>query len=825
MEIGDRIIAVVHEPYWQLPTGTFCTLKPIADIAGDEIDPTEFYNRGKIWWKLRSEDLSYSSIGRIIVVGVENAPSFDKTDPDKDCYQVETGTVMGAESYIAEIVEMDSSISQSALIETGRLLSDHPIRGVVFARSGSYVLGPFSSSGCDQIEQGRNMVYLNLAPGWGSHPLRQMEWGEFAKLAQPRTLSLNIYTEPHERGAVEIEYSFFPKERLDRMLASQIGSPIDHRSDQVVVSEVVKDLKWLRADRQALKRLIEDIHRSDPNLDRVQKNKERILKIVRKVEGNENLIREMIDTLLEEERFHSQLEKRINERVSEHIEKSRIELERQAVERIRDKKEELSELEKTFDDLNALIEAEQKRSIQECEREIKRKRDELEEHFRNREEELTRRDNEFLGRQKSLSKLVTQLSQNRDEMVAQLVGLMPILQEMGFRTQADKREEPTLVEKTQEPTAVTDICSYTPLQGVAKSLPEKEFIDRWIKWVSDNGFSYGEKDLRNFHVCTKSENFNVLTGLSGIGKSSLPRFYAQALHGNVPGDMRFLMVAVQPGWLDSHELLGHFNSLEGRFQPSSCGLYRFLVSAAREASEPDSGVYLCCLDEMNLSHVEHYFADFLSMLQAPIQDRRLRLFDGNLCRSDDPYRNYYEVQIPRSLRFCGTVNVDETTKFFSPKVLDRVHIIEIAPVALSNVNSWHEQQPDSTFLGDPVSERVFRSWFKDPGLVQEYVLRITNDLDDHLARVGLRISPRTFKSICRYVSNARDVMESDEEAMDFAIFQRLLPGLRGHSPQFRDWLYRLIEICEARKYTKSSFRIRLIAEAQVAMDFFNYSLV
>jgi energy-coupling factor transporter ATP-binding protein EcfA2 len=532
----------------------------------------------------------------------------------------------------------------------------------------------------------------------------------------------------------------------------------------------------------------------------------------------------MIDTLLEEGRFKTLLDIRIQKRTNEFIESAKKDLERQASEKIIEKRKELSELEKSVDELQELIEAEKTEKIRECERELDAKRAELDEVFKKREDEILRKESEFLGKQEHLSKLVMQLTENRDEMVGQLIGLMPILQEMGFRTTSERQEDVPRAEKTIEKTGIDPIHSFTPLQGVPKSLEEREFLARLIKLVGDSGFRYDEKDLINFHVCTKSENFNILTGPSGIGKSSLPRFYAQALHASADGTPRFLSVSVKPGWLDSQELIGHFNALEGRFHPSSSGFYEFLISSAQESREPETGVYLCCLDEMNLSYVEHYFADFLSLLQAPIRDRLLRFFDENLCKADDPYRAFSQINLPRSLRFCGTVNIDETTKFFSPKVLDRVHIIEIAPVSLSTIDSWQEQPTGFSVEGDPVSERLFRSWLHAPGLVQEYVLKSISEFEEHLSGMGLRISPRTYKSICLYVSNARGLMESDDEAMDFAVFQKVLPALRGHTAQFREMLMRVYEICERKKYQRSSARIKLIAEAQVAMDFFNYSL-
>ena len=825
MDIGDRIIAVVHESYWPTTTGNFCTLKPIADISGDEIEPSEFCNRGRVWWKVRNEDLGYTTLGRIISVEIELAKGFDESDPNKDFFQVSLGTVTGAESYIAEIVGTDASLSPTSLVETGRLRCNHPIRnGAVFCRFGTIVIGPFTATGIEPIKDEKIAVFLNLSPCWGGQPLRKMKYQEFINIAQPRVVPMIIYTETHERNQIEIEYTFIPKDRLERVLSTDIGKKIDLRSDKMVVSEVVKELKWSRADKQALTRLVDEIHRADPGLDRVHKNKDRILEIANKVEENEKIIRELLDSLLEEEKLKALLQDRIKERADYYVEENRKDLDRQANEKIFQKKKELSDLDKSFNALQSLIETEKKEKFREYERTLNNKKTELDELFRQREDEILKKEKEFIGKQEYFSNLVGKLNQNRDEIVAQLIGLMPILQEMGFRTTADKSDETVLTEKKQELTETINICPYLPLHGIPKSLSESEFMDYWIKWVNGSGFSYNEKDLRNFHVCTKSENFNILTGPSGIGKSSLPRFYSQALHGSAEGKMRYLSISVKPGWLDSQELTGYFNALDGRFQPSSSGFYQFLVASHRESLEPENGVYICCLDEMNLSYVEQYFADFLVLLQAPMEDRQIIFFDRNLCRIDDPYKDFHQIHLPSSLRFCGTVNVDETTKFFSPKVLDRVHIIEMGPVALSNINSWNEHQPDNSAIGTPISARIYYSWSQEPGFVQEYVLKSINEIECLLSAMGLRISPRTFKSICRYVSNARGVMESDEEAMDYAIFQKILPGLRGHSTQFREMLFKLIEITETRNYTRSSSRIKLIAEAPIAMDFFNYSM-
>ena len=114
-------------------------------------------------------------------------------------------------------------------------------------------------------------------------------------------------------------------------------------------------------------------------------------------------------------------------------------------------------------------------------------------------------------------------------------------------------------------------------------------------------------------------DLTVLGGVSGTGKSSLPRLYAQALTGDADvWDDRYRMVGVNPSWLDVGDLLGRVNVLDARFLPSDSGLYDLLIHAHEEYRRHtrNSGLYIVCLDEMNLAQVEHYFSPFLQVLEA-----------------------------------------------------------------------------------------------------------------------------------------------------------------------------------------------------------------
>ncbi len=94
----------------------------------------------------------------------------------------------------------------------------------------------------------------------------------------------------------------------------------------------------------------------------------------------------------------------------------------------------------------------------------------------------------------------------------------------------------------------------------------------------------------------------------------------------------------------------------------------------RHALEPANAAvpHFLILDEMNLSHVERYFADLLSAIES---GEEIPLYEGNERRANGevvPRR----LRLPDNLFVIGTVNVDETTYMFSPKVLDRANVIE-----------------------------------------------------------------------------------------------------------------------------------------------------
>ena len=103
----------------------------------------------------------------------------------------------------------------------------------------------------------------------------------------------------------------------------------------------------------------------------------------------------------------------------------------------------------------------------------------------------------------------------------------------------------------------------------------------------------------------------------------------------------------------------------------------------------DSGLYLVCLDEMNLAQVEHYFSGFMQELSRAPNEREIPIFDPSCLAPDDPFYKWSRLPLKQNLRFIGTVNFDETTKQISHRMLDRSNLIKLEAETLQSLELLH----------------------------------------------------------------------------------------------------------------------------------------
>jgi 5-methylcytosine-specific restriction protein B len=311
--------------------------------------------------------------------------------------------------------------------------------------------------------------------------------------------------------------------------------------------------------------------------------------------------------------------------------------------------------------------------------------------------------------------------------------------------------------------------------------------------------------------------FVILTGNSGTGKTKIAEMLSVWLHGD-RSDCHEL-VAVGADWTDNRNVLGFVNHLRGNTPVyQSTHVLDLLMRARTFGSKP----FFLILDEMNLSHVERYFADFLSAMESSSSELHLHTEGGETEQlPTDPAGQAVvprKLAIPANVFVIGTVNVDETTYMFSPKVLDRANVIEFRMPAGSVGTFMKAGKTGSLkmeYAGDGVAERFLSlvrearaDKLPDPsdGDSMKQLAAALDSVFDIMRDARLEFGFRTINEIRRYlrVDCALTQAKSKwnwQNAFDAQLLQKILPKLSGSRRRLEDLLVRLAVFCESSKVT------------------------
>lgn len=203
-------------------------------------------------------------------------------------------------------------------------------------------------------------------------------------------------------------------------------------------------------------------------------------------------------------------------------------------------------------------------------------------------------------------------------------------------------------------------------------------------------YLYGEKMLVSFLMALSTFQIIALCGDPGTGKTTFARQMANALGA------KFHLIEVQNNWTDRSDVLGFYNPTNGSYQSTS--FLDALIEARDDEEENgiNARLHIICLDEMNLSRVEYYFATFLSLLQQKPEDRNISILPWDvMCKLskedssayvDNGLLRYQQLYIPSNVRFVGTMNMDDTAQNLSPKVIDRCFFIEFNKLITADKN-------------------------------------------------------------------------------------------------------------------------------------------
>ena len=207
------------------------------------------------------------------------------------------------------------------------------------------------------------------------------------------------------------------------------------------------------------------------------------------------------------------------------------------------------------------------------------------------------------------------------------------------------------------------------------------YVQQKMAYQEDESFYYELDTIRIFLAGMHMSPISILQGISGTGKTSLPREFAKALISN--GDYigiddnkenkaSYRICAIQSGWRDNMDLMGYYNSFENKYKETD--FFKALYTAS-QAKYSDT-LFLIILDEMNLSRPEHYFADYLSLLEQSDAEQYIG-FSNTPQKALPALIKGGKLKIPNNVRFIGTANHDETTLEFAPKTYDRSNVMEM----------------------------------------------------------------------------------------------------------------------------------------------------
>ncbi|MDI3546045.1 MAG: hypothetical protein PWP68_1462 [Rikenellaceae bacterium] len=431
-----------------------------------------------------------------------------------------------------------------------------------------------------------------------------------------------------------------------------------------------------------------------------------------------------------------------------------------------------------------------------------------------------------------------------------------------FVHQQNKKSEENKSDESQDKNKESAINAETDKKSeTEKQKKEPEVLLR--HYFQYKGFYFDQDLITAFYAALKTKGFVILSGLTGTGKTKLAQLFAELLcpkcnppdkqntqipqaspeNQNQNRKCTHLFLSVRPDWRDSKALLGYYNPITKEYERTP--LLDYILNAINNyldainnynTKKDDPVPYFIILDEMNLSHVEYYFADFLSVLESGRDQHgwtketiKLHNVDSNNVKEPK------EINLPPNLYIIGSVNIDETTYMFSPKVLDRAFTIEfrevdfdsynpfeidekkaksiagsIRDVLLEDLRNKKNENEQARFCGAVADKEEIKealNWIKN----EENKVRSGNLIFDELKELNqilqlydLHFGYRVLDEIALFIKYATDPSDkvtklvgklSPENAIDFALFMKVLPKFHGPRQKLERPLWSVLKWC------------------------------
>lgn len=306
--------------------------------------------------------------------------------------------------------------------------------------------------------------------------------------------------------------------------------------------------------------------------------------------------------------------------------------------------------------------------------------------------------------------------------------------------------------------------------------------------------------IRYFVSGFGATKFMILEGLSGTGKSSLPRYFAKFIQAEC------LFIPIQATWRDKTSLVGYFNDFSKIYSETE-----FLNKLYNANYNPDM-IHIFVLDEMNISRVEYYFADFLSVLEYPEDERKLKIMQlpyGFIApaKLEDGF-----LQIPTNTLFVGTANKDDSTFTITDKVYDRAITIdfddrnipfevkeEVEPikVSYSHLENLYLQAKENT----------------DYQLTEAELAKFVTITDLIKEKFDITFGNRILNQIQNIVPVFMACGGSKEDALDFLLSRKVISKIEG---RFEDYVKSALK--ELLALMKKTYGVNVLKRSEKTVE-------
>lgn len=353
-------------------------------------------------------------------------------------------------------------------------------------------------------------------------------------------------------------------------------------------------------------------------------------------------------------------------------------------------------------------------------------------------------------------------------------------------------------------------------------------------YLVENDILYPRHIIENYITLLRTKDLIILAGDSGSGKTNLVKSFAKAVGG------KSIIIPVKPNWTSSEDLLGYYNPLEKKYLSTS------FLEAMIEAQKNPETPYFICLDEMNLARVEYYFADFLSLLETRDEDPEITLYaqdesshvlselkavvdiiqstkenynrDGvvnfiDLLKDEtlnsqlrlafgfsdkDSLIKYHSevrrmlsaimtmpssIKMPANVHIIGAINIDETTHYLSPKILDRAHIMRFESPLLSDwdailqeVEEYEFEDTSKPLLFD-IEALGYRNNYPKFDRNSPFCELFIELNKEFFHKLGVEFGMRTIRQGLNYLELYQDVNNDQELAINNFLLHKVLPKL------------------------------------------------